>query len=347
LNYKGEANLTKIALVSSLVLLLINNVSPAFSQPPEPTLYSEQIILSLDCDTGKLDVSCRLTSVDSTLVYYPSPVDLADAHLKNCTSIVTTFNGSSSILIFTFNDTAGTEAENNAAAIVPSMETAFGITFTYDSTIVIYVPYPYVMVTYIGDSISDMAMFLASLQTSCVQSDVEGFSEVLSTFFTHAETATIVIDAANGTSQWLTMLTAEYQTSFPDGSVEHTIDVLYYLGNESRPLQPSEYAKMLSYYLWSYVDITIYSSNTVSFATCQPDEADITDPGWYITERGPGDTVSGILYFSDDASIGNIVTFTFGGIVLPEPVTLASLVFIVFLTTALVYLRRRHSRTEI
>jgi hypothetical protein len=78
--------------------------------------------------------------------------------------------------------------------------------------------------------------------------------------------------------------------------------------------------------------------------TCQPDEVDINDPGWYITERGPGDTVSGTLSFYNDTSIGNIVTFTFEGMVVPEPVTLTSLLSLAFLATALVYIRKRRSR---
>jgi hypothetical protein len=333
-----------IAVVAVVLLFsfAFGNTCSAEDDGYEVGMLVENIVASLDCDTATFSLACSISSANISLVHFPSPVDMNDTSLKNCTVVNVVFNTEKSILTFHFNDTSESNARTNADAMVPSMNAAFDVTFTHNSTVTYPMPYQYVVVIYTAEGKSDMSTFLTSLKTKCIGADAHGFSEVLPTLFTHADNKTVMLTATNASSTWYNMLTAEYSTAFPLGSGEHTVDILYYLGTGS--LQPSEYAKMGIYYT-SFVSLTVESNDTVTFVSCQPDN--VTMPiylaGWYVPEYGPANQISGTLYFGDSPNIGEVITFTFQGTVIPEFTALTSMLVIMLISAILLHLRR-HQR---
>jgi hypothetical protein len=334
----------QLAIASVAVVLLFpfafGNICRAYGADEIGSMLEENIIASLDCSTAAFHLACSISSMNISLVHFPSPVDMNDVNLKNCTSITGTFNTAASGLLFLFNDTSESSARADADAMIPSMNSAFNLTFTHNSTISYSLPHPYVIVTYIAEGKSDMQTFLGSLKTASIGADVHGFSEVLPTLFTHADNKTVILTATNASSTWNNMLIAEYDTSFPIGSGNHTVDILYYLGTSS--LQPSAYANLLGYYYTSFVSLTISSNATLTFVSCQPAEimTPFTSAGWYVPEKGPGDQLSGVLYFGESGSIGEVVTFTFEGTIIPEFTALTSMLAIILICAILLCLRR-------
>jgi hypothetical protein len=330
-----------IAIVAVVLLFLFafgNICSASVDGGDEVGMLVENIVASLDCDTATFSLACSISSANISLVHFPSPVDMNNAHLKNCTSINVVFTPSRSVLTFQFNDTSTSSARADADAMISSMNAAFDLTFTHNSTITNPSPL-YAVVIYTADGKSDMQTFLTNLKTDCIDSSVDGFSDVLSTIFTHAENKTILLTATNTSSTWYNMLMAEYGTTFPLGSGEHTVDILYYLGTSS--LRPSDYANVSGYYL-STVMLTINSSSTVTFVRCQPENVTmpIYSTGWYVPEKGPANQISGTMYFGNNPNIGEVITFTFQGTVIPEFTALTSTLTIALISTILLLLRR-------
>lgn len=329
-----------IALALS-ALLALDNAPITLSSELDGYVYMENIAISVDCDTASLSLVCSLFSINSSLIHYPSGVNLNDTHLENCTFVTVMFNSTGSMLTFSFNNTSQANARSNADAMITSMNAAFDVTFTHESTIEYPVPYPYVIVLYTAEGKPDMATFLGSLKTQCVESDVQGFSEALPTLFTNAENEMIILNAVNVTENWSCTLMAEYNTSIATGSGNHTIDVLHCLNTSY--LQPSGYANLTGYYMWSYIIVTVNSSDTISFVECQPDEVTVPiyEAGWYVPEKGPGNEVSGIFYWGNNTPMGEVITFTFGGTVIPEFTTLTTILAMAIVSTILLYLRKR------
>jgi len=328
--------------LTSLTLIAFGNTPVALSNGPETGAYMEYIMISVDCNTASLSLACNLFSINSSLIHYPSGVNLNNSHLRNCTAVSVMFNGTGSTLTFMFNETSHANAKSNADVMIDSMNSAFDVTFTHESTIGYPIPYPQVWVIYSAEGKPNMTTFLGSLKTECVDPDVCGFSEALPYLFTYAEDEMITLTAINVTEIWSCTLTAGYNTSIATGSGSHTIDVLHYLGGISY-LQPSEYANFTGYYMWSYIFVAVNSTDTISFVECQPDEVmiPIFEAGWYVPEKGPN-TVSGTFYFGNEPFIGEVITFTFGGTVIPEFTPLTTILLIAFVSTILLYLHKRY-----
>lgn len=280
-----------------------------------------------------------------SLVHFPSSVNMNDAHLANCSSINVLFTEATTLLTFVFNGTSASDARTNADAMIPSMNTAFSSTFIHNSTTTYYTPYQYVVVVYIADAKIDMQTFLTNLKTDCIDSTVNGFSEVLPQFFTHAESKTIMLTATNASTTWYNMLFAQYNTTFPVSTGNHTVDILYYLGTGS--LRPSDYAQFGGYYI-SPVVLTINSSSTITFVSCQPPETSmpIYSVGWYVPNHGPANQIAGTMYFADQPNIGELITFTFEGVVVPEFTALTTLLTITLISAILLLLHRPKRTTH-
>jgi hypothetical protein len=324
-----------IALVAfALAAASVSNVRASYVVTG---MYSENMAISVDCEAGKLSLSCTLYSYDYLLVHYPDVVNLNDTHLSNCTSVIAVFENVTSELMFNFNDTEASEARANADAMIPSMNSAFGLTFIHNSTTSVSLPYPYTSVIYVADGNLDMQAFLGTLKTQCVGPDVHGFSDALPTLFAHADGSRITLNAVNVSSYWVCSLTAEYDTAFPSGAGSQTINVLYYLGNASNPLKPSEYSKALGYYLYSSVQLSIDSNDTIYYVSCQPQNISmpIYNDGWFVSDPGPGTYVEANFYFGGNASAGSVLTFTFNGTVVPESLTLPALLLVTSAATIL------------
>jgi len=335
--------ITSLAIIT-LFAFTFNNAHAKYTDGIE-SMVTETIAASLDCDTAVFRMACTIASDNMSIVHFPSPVNMNDEHLKNCTSISVIFTDATSVLTFVFDETSESDARTNADSMIPSMNAAFDLTFIHNSTTTYYTPNQYVVVIYIAEGKSDMQTFLTNLKTDCIDSTVDGFSDVLPTFFTRAINETILLTATNASSTWYNMLIAEYETTFPLGSGEHTVDILYYLGTGS--LRPSDYANISLYYL-STVMLTINSSSAITFVSCQPDEVFMpySSAGWYVSSHGPANQISGIMYFGNTPNIGEVITFTFEGTVIPEFTALTSILTIMLISTILLLLRRQQKMIQ-
>ncbi len=176
------------------------------------------------------------------------------------------------------------------------------------------------------------------MKTGCIGADVGGFSNVLPTLFTEAENETITIMAVNITSDWMHTLLAEYDTAYPTGSGEHTVDVLHYLGTTT--LQPSSYAWLGISYM-SYISLTIQSDETVSFVSCHPDKSTVfMNPGWFVPVES-GESIGGTLYFGSSIPEWSVIDFTFEGNTIPEYSPVSAMLLIAFASATVLCLRKR------
>jgi len=329
----------------ALFAFTFSNAHAKYADGEIDGMVIETIAASLDCDTAAFNMACTIASANMSLIHFPSPINMNDEHLENCSSISVIFTDAESVLTFVFNETSESDARTNADAMILSINTAFSLTFAHNSTYTYYVPDQYVVVIYVAEEISDMQTFLTNLKTGCIDSSVDGFSDVLPTFFTHAESKTVILIAINASSTWYNMLIAEYDTTFPLGTGQHTIDILYYLGTGS--LRPSDYAQLGGYYM-SPVMLTINSSSIITFVSCHPDETlmPIYSAGWYVPEKGPANQITGTMYFGNTPNIGELINFTFEGTVIPEFTALTSILAIILISTILIHLRHQQKTTH-
>lgn len=307
----------KTILISTVLFTLLAGTSrttvKAFDGSTE---YMEYITISVDCTDASLMLACQLVSENETLVHYPNGVNMEDPHLIECLSITAMFNTTGSLLAFYFNGTDTGAARSNADAMKPSIDTAFGVTFTHLITTPSAGPPPYVSVAYTAGGVGDIASFTGTLKADCLASDIGGFSNVLETLVAESADSTVTLLAYNMTDKWAYTLIAMYETTIPTGSDSHTINVLDLLG--AGALGPSPYADVTGTYMYSGVQVSV-SDTGLTFLSCEP--AETMTPytrGWYVPSHGPTTTLSGTFYWGSDPTLVEALNFTFGGQVIPE-----------------------------
>ena len=307
----------KSILMSTVLFTLLAGTSRTTVKAVDESMeYMEYILISVNCTDASLTLMCQLISENETLIHYPSEVNIEDPHLTECLSIIAMFNTTGSLLAFSFNGTNTVTAKNNADAMKPSIDTAFGLTFTYLNTTAFAGPPPYVVVAYTAGGVGDIASFTGTLKADCLASDIGGFSNVLETLVAQSADLTVTLLAYNMTEKWAYTLMTMYETTIPTGLDSHTTDVLDLLG--AGALEPSPYAEVEGVYLYSGVQVVVNCDTDVTFVSCVPDET--TTPftrGWYVSSYEPT-TLYGGFYFGSDPTLVEALNFTFGGQVIPE-----------------------------
>lgn len=302
---KISARLTLCIALAFAIVIGMSEV--AYQIVPIIGMLYEGISIDLDCATGALDIKCLVSSYISTLVHYPSEVDMLDSHLLKCMSSVVIFNGTGSSLIYTFNDTSPEDARAYADALAPSMNSAFGLTFDWQYTS----STPFVVVCYCGPGIPDMVLFTDNLRSKCLKSDIGGFSNVFVSMVAKSPQSTVHLEAhkSSGSFQWMYNFEAEYMADMPPSEDSHTVDVLDLLGVSE--LAPSPYCAVEGVYE-SVLSVTIDSPWNVTYISCQPFEAITPGKGWYIFEGWYS-----FDFYNDPSPVGSL-SITFGGKVVPE-----------------------------
>lgn len=306
----------KTVLMCTVLFTLLAGASRTTVKAADLIEYMEYIWVSVNCTDASLTLMCQLVSENETLIHYPSGVNMEDSHLTECLSIMVMFNTTGSLLAFSFNGTDTSAARSNADAMKPSIDAAFGVTFTHLITTPSAGPPPYVSVAYTAGGVGDIASFTGTLKADCLASDISGFSNVLQSLVAQSADSTVTLLASNMTEKWAYTLMAMYGTTIPTGSGSHIIDVLDLVGASA--LEPSPYAEVAGMYMFSSVQVSV-SDTDVTFVSCEPDEtmAPYTR-GWYVPSYGPTTTVSGIFYWGSDPTLVESLNFTFGGQVIPE-----------------------------
>jgi hypothetical protein len=259
-----------------------------------------------------------------------------DPNLLNVTTVFVAFAASQSSLVYVFNNTDPATAKSSADEVTPNVETAFQTTFSFVST---GVSGSVVNVTYSGSGKASLSEYTSSLMSKDLYSGLGGVS---STFLpmsiqTNAVTGMVGTKAV-GTFDWTYGMLVSYLTSIPVGSGNHVVDILNLLSVGS--IAPSSFAYSTEAYA-SEVAIYVVSNGTVSYVSSQPGLAVTTGSrGWSNYTLGTNE-IAGAFSFGNDASATNVLTFTFGGTVLPEFPPTALLLVIMLATTVAMMLRKR------
>ncbi|MEM0357931.1 MAG: hypothetical protein QXL77_06130 [Candidatus Bathyarchaeia archaeon] len=293
----------------------------ADSQPSSITFEVMEIAeVSVNCTTAQVTVECGVISTNATLVHFPAEINMNATELKNATQITLVVSTSGSVLYFVFNNTEAAGAEKYANVTVETyFEQYFGLSFTHHSTSTFN---GYVNVTFTGIGVGNLTEFTQGLMGDCLIPDLGGFSQTFVPIT--KETGAYVLLGAfkeSGDFKWTYTMGVAYSTIFPDGSGEHTVDVLDMLNVEL--LAPSDYAFIIavpnSFYA-STVVLDITSDTTVTFISCVPDQTMIPyTRGWYIDPSVPSPTqLIGTFFFGGDNTPVTELSLTFSGVIIPE-----------------------------
>lgn len=314
------------ALVVVAALLVVD--SPLVAAMPEP-ICTEAIMITVNCSDSSVMTMLVVSSDNDTLINFPDPVDLNDPHLSNG-MIVASSSPAVSMLAYVFQGINETQARENADAITPSMETAFGVSFTWDSTETIDTA---VYVNYTGPGQSDMISFANSMVSECVHPDVKGFSYAIQSLATRTTTSSLTLTAMKAGVDWLIGIGAMSNSNIPTGSGSHTIDVFDLLGVYALAPSPYSFNATEDYYQ-SIVWLTINPDTPISFVDCRPPEKehpeDLSERGW--THMFPMFEMA-MFYFGNESTSPESLTFTFSGTVVPE-FTPPTIVITLILTAA-------------
>jgi len=315
-----------------LILVLSSNqvfVAKGNGGDSTPPRLIETVGVVVNCTTAHVDTSSLITSNDTSLIHFPSGVNMNDAVLEKATAVSLVFSTVQSFLVFQFNNTDAGTARSIADSVTPSITTAFDTAFTWNST---GTRDSYVNVTYIGGGKSNLTSYTQWLMSQCLASDLGGFSLTFLPMTSEPGAFTSVFASKeSGGFEWEYSMMVSYCKQIPSGSDSHTIDILDLLNVDS--LAPSSYANVTGTYV-SIVILQILSDETVSYISCQPGLANPPSQlrGWYYTQFFPS-TLTAYFNFADDPTPVSQLSFTFSGTVIPEFST--PLILLLFMVTTL------------
>lgn len=322
-------------------ILTVNAIDEEMGFP-----IAEGISAVVNCTSAELSISSMVYSGNASLVHFPPQVDMSRAELTNAISIIVGFSRLGSGLVFLFNNTDTATAESLANAVKGSIETAFEVSFTLNSSGI--VEDGYVNVTYVGPGKSDLPGYLGQLMERCLAPDLGGFT--LTFIPVSGETNAYVWVGAskeNGGLDWIYSMGVGYSTSIPVGAGPHKIDFLDLLNVES--LEPSTYASYEGWYS-SMVTLVIVSNETVSYVASEPETANPSQMrlrGWYVNYPQPPQPPAQLMaYFSfaDDPTPVDRLSFTFSGLVISEFNALTPLIMLMIMASIAVVAKKKIPR---
>jgi hypothetical protein len=291
---------------------------------------TEIVNVAVNCTTAEVYTQSIVMCGNTSLVHFPSGVDMNQTALENATAIVLSFTTSQSFLIYVFYGVSSGTAESLANTVTPSIETAFETDFTWSST---GTSDSDVNVTYTGPGKTNLADYTEWLMQHCLASDLGGFSLTFAPM--SQETNAVAMVSAfkdSGGFDWMYQMGTGYSTSIPAGTGNHKIDILDLLNVDS--LAPSPYA-ITDDTCTSMVMLIINSNTTVTYVSCEPGSASPEQPKGWIIPPLPGTTLTAYFSFGDDPSSVSPLSFTFGGTIVPE-FTLSTLMLLLMMATAVI-----------
>ncbi|MGD0978859.1 MAG: hypothetical protein ABR962_06915 [Candidatus Bathyarchaeia archaeon] len=312
----------------------------------QSSYLTEGVSITIDCQQGTVDVSSSESYFpvnDTSPVHTPSGVNLTNMNPSDVKDVTLTFSTSNSTIAVWVLNTSASRSIGDAWATM--LSTPFQTSFTYDYTSMFGD-----FVNYKASGKSSLSQYMQSLMSWCFVSNLNGFSPTLVQIAGEPGSYITVDMFPSSNNDWYFTVKCSYETSMSKGSGDHTVGVLNLLGVTS--LTPSSYS---GYYDSTYltevylatVDVTITSSQTVTYASSQPAglRTDMP-PAGVLAPRGWSDVMgagtSPVFNFENDSSPVNQLTYTFSGVVVPEfPSTMIlSLFMVIFMLAAIVAIRR-------
>jgi len=345
-------SLSKIVICVSVLMVSIailnapvsaTKIATVSSSPSD--IFQEGVFVFVNCSDATLWTGISLFSPNKTFVGCPSGVNMADSHLLSCLQFLFYVSPTASYLGYIFDTTDTTAAKIDADAITPSIESAFGLSFSFvSSSLQTWMVHPYLVtnVTYSALGIANLPSYYATtLKPLCLKSDLAGFSNAIPDLLNlHPSNsyASIQAQKSSGGYAWQYSLVAGYfYVQIPQGS-GYTIDALQSLGVTS--LEPSSYAFAETYYR-SGATVWISGVSALSFVSCNPSQIYVqnTTRGWYVISASPT-WLMAMFYFGNDATPVTVLTFTFNGIIVPEISSLALTIAMIVCTIGIVAFKK-------
>jgi len=326
--------------IISLLILCLSTVAVTFTQASYseyPSELVENVSVIVNCTTAKIITSSMIISHNTSLMHFPSTVNMADSRFEKVTAVGLIFSPDQSFLVYSFNDTDATTSRSIADQITPTIKTAFQADFTFNT---VGTRDSIIEVNYTGPGKSNMPQYTQWVMSECLAPDLEGFSL---TFLPMAQEpgAFIIVTASkeSGGFDWTYSMTTTYIMSIPTGSENHRIDVLDQLDVGS--LAPSPYVSLEEGMYTSIVNLQILYEQAVSYVSSEPGLGTPPSKGWFLSPYNPPKTFMAYFYFGDDPSPVSVLTFTFSGIVIPEFTTLAIAAILLLSTMIVLFLKKR------
>jgi hypothetical protein len=94
----------------------------------------------------------------------------------------------------------------------------------------------------------------------------------------------------------------------------------------------------------SMVIVTIKSNTTVTFVSCEPEQASPPARGWYIYQQISPTQLQAMFSFGGDPSPVTALFLTFGGVIIPEFTMPMLVTFLTFATAVAVTFKKRFFR---
>jgi hypothetical protein len=308
--------------------------------PPQPVTgpLTEDIDVYVNFTQSSAGIHCLLESQNSSLIHFPSEVNLNDQSLTNARFVYLAFTANQSQLTCAFQSIDNQTARNIADAMLPSMEDAFQTTFTWNSTNSFA---DFVEVSYNGDGKTNLTQYTQWLMPRIKAPDLDGFSLTFAPATRNLEASVTISATRDAENQWTYDISARSLRTIVTGSADHTIDILDLLNVGS--IDPSPYAVTSGVYS-SRITLEAESLSPVHCVAHQPlKEVNPPARGWFMDQYAPTAALNAVFSFGNDSSKVNTLTFTFTTAMLPEfPSNITALIFLtITLLTAVVYKRKR------
>ena len=325
---------TKI-VVCVIAIMLVSRVAGSNSVLVETdSVLMEMLMIFVDCNNASAETMITVISDNDTLTSFPSSVDLGAPHLDNATTVSAMSSPSLSILMYGFENISEGDAETNADIVTPSISSAFGVSFTHEST---WTNDTTVYVNYTGPGQSDMTGFVNSMLSECIHEDVHGFTDAIPNLATKTPESSFGLTATKEVgNDWLLGVIAMSNSTIPTGSNSHTIDVLELLDVSSLAPSPLSFNASEDYYT-SLVWLTFDCDPSVTFISCVPPElaGDLSERGWVDMLFAYG------FFFGNESSPVETLTLTFGGTVIPEFTPVSSVIAALSIAACLIAFKWR------
>lgn len=343
-------NLSKTMICLSALLItasMFSNPVSARKVMQEPPSYDfmEQVLVMVNCSEATLTTVISLMTSNETFVHYPSGVNMMDSHFELCETVAVSVTPMGSTLVYIFDIADTTTARGHADAMTPSINAAFGLSFSFLSATPTNGG---TNVTYIASGIANvLSYYTTTLKPLCLKSDLAGFSNAIPNLLNVQPSksyAGISAYKTSGDYDWQYIFFAGYfEMQIPTG-LGYTINVLNLMGATS--LTPSFYAYTGACYM-SIVPVVVEPETTVSFVSCNPANVllQYVTRGWYVVPENPFiQTLNAIFYFGNDATPVTVLTLTFSGLIVPEFSSLTLIIAMIVYTIGVVAFKKRLSK---